>query len=66
MAKVSTTSNHGNRSWTEWWRAGGKENLLLTDLWQGRAAQWGIGWDAEAWQHVESWREVGMAPERQG
>ena len=65
MAKVPSTSHHGNRSWTEWWRAGGEEHLLLTCLREGGAEQWRVGWDAEAWHHIEGWREVRMAPERQ-
>jgi len=32
VAKVPSTSNHSNWSWTEWWGTGGEEYLLLTSL----------------------------------
>ena len=66
MAKVSSTSHHGNRSWAEWWRTIGEKDLLLTCLWDGRTAKWRVRWDAEAWQHIEGWGKVRMAPKRHG
>ena len=65
MAKVPSTPYHDDRTWTEWWRTCGEEDLLLTSLGEGRAAEGGVRWEVEAWQHVEGWRIVGLAPERQ-
>ena len=66
MAKVPSASYHDNRTWIQWWRACWEEDLLLTSLLrEGRAAEGGVRWDAEAWQHIEGGRKIGMAPERQ-
>ena len=65
MAKVPSTSHHDNRTWTEWWRTCREEKLLLTSLWESRAVEGRVRWDAEAWQYVEGGRKVRMAPEWQ-